>query len=134
ERADRVLHQRDQGRDDERRPRQEARGQLVAEALPAPGRRDEEQAPDREQDLDRLALPGPERGVPEARERGLEIGPTGRRRHRARTRLAGGGAPTLALLARAPLRRERRGVRGAALDPAAQLRRRAQQALRQLDV
>ena len=91
-----VLHQRDQRRHHQRRAGQEQRGQLVAKALAAAGRRHQQHAAALEQERDRLALPRPEAVVAEARERrvdrdllgqegalGLE-GPTAGQRARSR--------------------------------------------------
>ena len=60
-------------RDDERGAGQQARRQLVDEALAAAGGRDEQQAPRLEQRLDRLALAGPERVVAEPRQPRVEV-------------------------------------------------------------
>ena len=73
ERAHLVVHERDEGRDDEGGAGQERRRQLVDEALAPAGRGDEQQPSALEQRLDRLALPRAERGVPEAREATLEV-------------------------------------------------------------
>jgi hypothetical protein len=67
ERADLVLHQRDERREDERRPAEDRRGELVSERLSAARRRDDEGPPRlAEHRLDRLLLPRPEGLEPEA--------------------------------------------------------------------
>jgi len=72
QRADLVLHERDERRDDQRRPRQERSGELVGEALAAAGGRDEQHTPRPEQRLDRLPLPGAERLQPEPLKRAFQ--------------------------------------------------------------
>ena len=55
-----VAHERDQGRDDHRQVVAGERGELVAEALAAAGRHDDERVAAVQCRLDRLALAGPE--------------------------------------------------------------------------
>ena len=58
---DLVLHQRDQRRDDDGRPLEQQRRQLVAQALAGPGRKDGKRRASREERLDDLLLPRPKR-------------------------------------------------------------------------
>ena len=75
EQVDLILHQRDQRRHDDRHAFEQQRGQLVAEALPRPGREDGEGGAAREQRLDDLLLARTERRVSEAR--GEDLGGAG---------------------------------------------------------
>ena len=77
ERANLVLHEGDERRDDQRGPAKQRGGELVGEALAAAGRGDEEQAPDGEQPLDRLPLPGTEVRMTQPTESGVEVEPAG---------------------------------------------------------
>ena len=73
ERVDLVVHQRDERRDHERRPGQEARRELVGQALAAARGRDQQQPASLEQRLDRLALARPEGLVAEPRQAAVQI-------------------------------------------------------------
>jgi hypothetical protein len=82
ERAHLVVHQCDEGGDDERGPAQQQRRQLVGQALATAGGCHEEQTPHPQQRLDRLALPRAKRRVSQATqpllERGARDGRAGR--------------------------------------------------------
>ena len=66
ERVDLVLHQGDQRADDQGHPRQNHRGQLIAEALAAAGGHDAEDVAPSQDLLDHLALAGPKPLEPKA--------------------------------------------------------------------
>ena len=68
-----VVHQGDEGGDDQGRARKEGGGELVGEALAAAGGRHEQHAPHVEQGLHGLPLAGPEGGESEALQSGVEI-------------------------------------------------------------
>ena len=76
--GDLVVHERHQRGNDEAGPRQQGGGQLIGEALAAPGGRDEEQAALGEQDLDGLALAGTEARVAKPGETGGQVERGGR--------------------------------------------------------
>jgi hypothetical protein len=77
--VDLVAHQGDQRRDDDGRTAEDEGGELVAEALAAAGRRDEQEAARVEETLDGLALARAELGMAEAfegrRQAGVPLGP-----------------------------------------------------------
>ncbi len=78
---DLIVHQRDEGRDDQRGSRKQRRRELIHEALSAPGGRHEQHLSPGEEGLNRVLLPRAKRGVSEALEASLEIEHGGFSRH-----------------------------------------------------
>ena len=68
-----IVHEGDQRRHHHGRARHQRRRKLIGQALAAPGRRHQQQAPRIEQHPDRLALTGAEGGKPEVPQAGVQI-------------------------------------------------------------